>query len=68
MEPARRLRGEVALSQCLDRQIWWRLTRDASLRGSARWMVADRAQARLGLIIGQLRGTEQVTPLPADSR
>jgi Dynamin family len=54
-EPSRRLDGELDAAACVTRQLHWRVTRDRAPRGSRRWAVADRAHARLGLILEDLQ-------------
>ncbi len=53
-DTAPRLGGEVPLDVVGERQIRWRVARDTVPRGTARWIVADRAQVRLGFIAGEL--------------
>jgi GTPase SAR1 family protein len=50
----RRLRGHLDPAGCVDRQLRWRIIRDRAPRNSPRWMVADRAHSRLGLILDEL--------------
>jgi GTPase SAR1 family protein len=53
-EAGRRMNGQADLSRCVDRQLHWRVTRDRAPRASARAVVADRAHARLGLMMEEL--------------
>ena len=53
-DPRRRVGGDPAPARCVERQLHWRVVRDRAPRGSARASVADRAHARLGLILDEL--------------
>jgi hypothetical protein len=51
----RRLRGDRDVAQAVERQLRWRVARDRAPRGSRRAAVADRAHARLGLVLAELQ-------------
>ena len=53
-DAGRRMNGHADVSRCVERQLHWRVTRDQAPRASARAVVADRAHARLGLIMEEL--------------
>jgi hypothetical protein len=53
-DPGTRLRGTRDRAYCVARQVHWRGIHAAAPRGSVRRDVADRAQARLGLVIGEV--------------
>ncbi len=57
-----RLSGEPDVDRCIDRQLAWRLVRDQSPQRSVRRRLADRAHARLGLIIDEMMRESAAAP------
>jgi Dynamin family len=51
---AARLRGNLSLEHCIQRQVAWRAAREGAPRGSARAAVAARAHDRLGILMEEL--------------
>jgi Dynamin family len=62
----RRLRGVLDHRHWLERQIAWRLLRESAPTGSRRSAIADRAHARLGLVLAALESQPPVSPLSDD--